>query len=119
MNVRYENMTDEQRVRCDEAMEKYTEWLNRHKDEVDEEDVTREMYFEWDDPPILLVDETAGYHIGSMRVMAFSLTPFHDEGGHAMLTLFYRNYGVELSLESIVHEFDTGYSILWQNGKFE
>lgn len=136
MSIAYADMTDEQRARCDEAIDKFTEWLNAHHEANNEtwtnEDgevvpvrVTKESYFEYDDPPHLLLDTREGetYY----RIMVFSLNPYHDEGGPNQMTCYFDDDSRpvwslldkgEVVLRHMDQLFDTMIQPVWDEGKF-
>jgi hypothetical protein len=133
--IRYNDMSDEQKARCDDAMEKFTSWLNSWHEAQNETwtndagetvpvRVTRESYFEYDDPPRLLLD-SRGQADTYYRVMIFQLNPYHDEGGPNEMTCYFDHfdhtdgwYDEEIRLRHMDQLFDTMIQPIFNEGKF-
>lgn len=133
--ISYDAMTDEQKARCEQAMEVFARWLNSFHEQYNETwvneagaevpvRVTRESYFEYSDAPHLLLD-AAGAPT-AYRIMVFSLNPYHDEGGPNELTCYYdRDDNAmaayrdgEVRLYHMDQEFDTMIQPVWENGQY-
>lgn len=115
MNViplRYKEMSDEQQSLCSEAIARYTDWLNLWHVSLDEDvRVSRDDYFEFDDPPRLLLDGGLAEGWMPQRLLVFCLNPYHDEGGPTTMTCYFNDISQDNSghwvLVHMTQEFDT------------
>ena len=132
----YDEMSDEQRARCDQAMSVFTDWLNSWHSDLKETwtndagetvpvRVTKESYFEFDDSPRVLLD--AELAPTEYRIMVFLFNPYHDEGGPNEMTCYFDRpdssasdaWRIEqIDLRHMDQLFDTMIQPVWEQGKF-
>lgn len=118
---------------AEQAIAAYTEWLNEwHEEEGDVNGdgkptrVTRADYDEYDDPPILVhefreyPDADPGTYLFDDLMLIIRCSPYHDEGGHTILTAWFTfregNRGLTWYLTNMVQEFDTMRQMIFDEG---
>jgi hypothetical protein len=100
----------------EKMIDTFTDFLNAHAVVLDEPQVFRDFYDDYEDPPKVYIDYTLG---DSLRTIQIYAHPFHDEGGPNILTGFFRNYDSppNWELDTLVQDFDATHSILLLDGK--
>lgn len=105
-------------AQCEKMIEVYSEWLNQHHAANGESfRVSRSNYDEYNDPPQLLLDsdKILSGSIYERRIITLICSPYHDEGGPAILTAFFDGN----HLHTMLQHFDTDDSIIFLNGRYD
>lgn len=133
-------MTTDLGLAAEQAIAAYTDWLNEwHKGEGDingdgkPTQVTRVDYDEYDDPPVLIhefrehPDDDPRTYIFDNLMLIIRCTPYHDEGGHTILTAWFtytdRVFGADnpddasWRLTDMVQEFDTMRQLIFKDSR--
>jgi len=105
-------------AQSEKMIEVYSGWLNRHHAaNEDDHQVLRAHYDEWDDPPRVLLDtHLLTRTIYERRIITLICSPYHDEGGPAILTGFFDDEG---TLRTMLCNFDTDDSVIFINGAYD
>lgn len=97
-----------------EVLERHRDWLNAHHRANGEPElgVGLGQYLELEgDEPAILLNEILSDSRGKLdrRMLVVSCSPYHDEGGHSILTAWFRDG----ELDAVAQEFDTYHDMIW------
>jgi len=96
-----------------EGLQVFIDWYNLLPEtkEVPEDQISYNMYWDYDDAPVLLSD----VQFANDRVITLRCDPIHDEGGPQVLIL-YVFFGI---LDEVIQIFDTRSTIIYSERKFK